>query len=1147
MHLRNIRLSGFKTFAHPADIALAPGITAIVGPNGSGKSNVVDAIRWVLGETNARDLRGKRMEDVIFHGSKGRSKAGFAEVSLVLDNSSGVLPLDFAEVQVTRRIERGGDSEYLINGSRARLRDVERLLAATGLGTEGYALVAQDDIDFIIGANPRQRRALLEQAAGVLGLRTRRDEALRRLDLARGNLVRIDDLGRELRPRVAELARQAAAAAEAVELSGEIARLQGSLLRDEWRQARVRVEKGQARRRAAQERVERQSELLAGAAAVLTAAQSDLDGAHEARLAWERRSAETQLASERARHALELARQRAETLDQVARAAQSRLAELEAAIGADRARLEALAQELDDRRGLLESARERTAVLEAPLAQLQEMEQAHREAAASRDELQRRADRLRTELEGARAREDAHRAAAERALSARAAAQAELAETDALAARLEEEATLAERARALAAQQAEEGRAAVEAARAEVAGLDRALAELRTEVHGDEVRLESVSELERSLATPDGQLLETAFDVPAGLELAVQAGLEHLAGAILAGNRSEALDLAGAPAGRVRVVWPVAASAPPPPAGFRRLAEVVKPGRASRAALDALMGSVWLAPDAAAALALEVPAGVVVVTESGDVFSQGMVAAGAFAPTRLTLAGDRRRLEAAIVSGRAGVAAAEAELLAGRTRVQEAAEAAGSARSAAESTAQFAVEAGLRARQAAWESERVRRTVESEGAAAERELAAVAELEQSLAGVEGRLAELGPQLAEAGQGTDEVLARLEAARVEVRSRSAELENARSERALAAARMESLEGERARLEEESKARRRLLEEYREQGATAAQRAREAVDEVAAAQAAPAPAPDLEEANEADALRLGVEAALAAARAAEDAHVAASVAVATAESAEEQAALELQAAEAELAASEERLRADEVETGDVALDLPVDWRRIQREIGRRQRRLGELGPVNPLAPADYDRTRERLDRMDSHAGDVRQAEDNLRRLAGRLGDVVQARFDAVLGAVGWHFQETFQELFAGGTAGLRLVQDDDGETGVEVIAQPPNKRLQSLSLLSGGEKAMTCLSFILALEQVNPSPFYVFDEVDAALDDTSVARFTALLRRLAGDRQFLLVTHNHHTMAQAGVLYGVTSADGGISRILSVRLEDQHPVETGARTA
>jgi chromosome segregation protein len=1167
MRLRRVVVCGFKTFAGRSEVSLEPGITAIVGPNGSGKSNLVDAIRWALGETNARELRGARMDEVIYSGGNGRGRMGFAEVELILDNEDGRLPVDDVEVSVSRRVVRHGDSDFRLNGDRVRLRDLERVLGTTGLTQSGYAVVAQNDIDAIIEATPAQRRALVEQAAGVRALRAACEDALGRVGQAEITLRRFEDLLGETEPRLAELAEQAGVALQQRELTDQLSRLRGSLAREAWRGARAQLRQAGRRLDAAERRLE--------AAATAEAAFAERLDRHRDRL-------ETQRAGHReATRRLESARLGAE------RAAGDQRR------GLDRVRAGVLARAsaAADLRAAAAEVAERTAELAA-------LQSAAAGEAGHGGEVERRLDACRSAEQAAAAGlvaaervvagcEAALRTAEEERVEADAAVRRSVTQlrllSDAaqpLQERVESGAAgvadLEERARAaLAARDAATAVAtAAESARREAAD---ALVATRGDAAGAQVALDTARETARTALARAASLrgqVEGALggrgavaDAVAAGELdarrlvdsfvvlddadaaAVEAALEAHLGAWIVADVDAAAAHLDTGSVREELIAAAAVAHPPlsPPAGARAALSAIRARPGAEGALAWCLAGAWLVDDRLVGRQVVTQTGGRAVLRDGTVITANGLRGGGRPGRTLQLAASEH--EAGTLAAAAIDAERAAEAVRGaiteRAATLEAAE-----RAAAEDVQAARIEA-------------TRTAVEATAAAA-----AVASERQRLDAARAELAARDRErgLLEGDEGSaaarlSAAQARLEGARVEA---AAAREAAARSRTAAHDAVEALREAEAEAERATFAgveRRRRLEAAGDALAVVTARHRDAELRVLTA-----------ELDVIAALARGRASRIAAARSEADvAEAMAGIAVAAPDLAESEraiAALDAERAEVAvvLARAEDERTAAHTEvaaaTSRVAeLALAVrdddqdegpepeagDAERAEREIVRLERRIGALGPVNALAPEQHDELAARVAVLRAGRDDLGRACADIRSMASRLTAAIDQRFEAVFGAVSIHFHELFAELFPGGRATLRREDPPAGDAGdgaeangarlpgVEILAQPPGKRLQPLSLFSGGERALTALAVIFALQQVNPSPFYVFDEVDAPLDDSNVLRFTRLLKRLAQAQQFIVVTHNHITMAAADALHGVTSDGDGVSSVISVRFD------------
>ncbi len=1052
MYLRSITLSGFKTFARQTEIGFEGGVTAIVGPNGSGKSNTVDAFKWVLGETQARDLRGKKMEEVIYAGGERRPRAAVAEVTVLIDNSDRRLPVDYAEVAIRRRVDRSGQSDYFLNGSRVRRRDLMELLASTGLTTDSYAIVDQRDIEGLISAGPEQRRLLIEEAAQVRAVKAKRSEAAGRLRELAGNLVRLEDLRTEIEPRLEVLRAQAAAAREADLARRRLDVLKGSIVWEEWREAR------DAHRRATSQAASLERR-LADAVAQADAAdeefrrcREELQSAQDRRLQRQRTIGGYRLELSAADHDLAMAEERSRNHAALAAAAAVEERDLVARAGAAGALRTQLAGEHANAQGRLASVPAPPDEPPAPDAG-----QA-REARKAADQARRKMVAAQGALASARTR----RQLLEESLD-RLRAQVEPAERELPAAEV-------------AAGEARQGaRAAADAA--------SELARLRAELDG----------LDALRPAPAGGLQRVGDVLVAkpGFEAALAAVLGPLVDAWAAPDRRSALAAAQASPSQATVLYPEPSSRASTEAEPGSLAGRVacEPGFERLAA--ALLGGVVVGRD---------------VTAEGVYSAPGLVRAGS--DPRVRIAARRRQLADLMDSLAPLAAGSEAADQAARTAEQRL----GELRSAVAQKARLDDTAGQLAAAQVAEQADAGQLPGLEAAAAQAEAAA-----EGLAGALGEHERLlADQRAE--------VRRLELERVRWRERAGDLE-----RQLAAVDSDLARIERARAERGQRAEhaahqadlvaeslpglRAVVEASRGRLAEAEQESPEEEAELAAAARRLV---NLEETRVDARLKAGTL----------EGH------------------LGLSRREAELAAARMEELRTRMPEGMAPEEVPGGKAR-EREMRQLERRMEEIGPTNPLAESECAELEERYGTLASQLADIAAARADLEDLIGRLREEEEGRYDAVFGAVAVNFQEYFEELTAGGRATLRHTPGEDGpRSGVEILVQPPRKRLQNVTLLSSGERSLTALALVLALQEVNPAAFTILDEVDAALDDANVARFGEVLQRLGRTRQFLVITHNHMTMASAGILYGVHLDESGSSHLVSVRLQDIAPARRAA---
>jgi chromosome segregation protein len=1143
VHLRSITLVGFKSFADRTRLLFEPGVTVVVGPNGSGKSNVVDAIAWVMGTQATSALRTQRMEDVIFAGTTLRPALGRAEVSLTVDNGDGDLPVDLAEVTITRRLYRDGTSEYEINGAHCRLLDIQDLLSDSGVGRHQHILVGQGRVDAVLSAGPDEHRAVIEEAAGVIKHRQRRDRALRRLEATDGDVQRLRDLLGEQQRRMRPLHRQARAAErfEAAQREWRALRLWvgGDRLRQILRRT-ADVAAGQAETRA---RIADDESAVAGLESEVIRLRADHGAIGRALERDTAAAARLETAVERFRRVSMVARERRAAVESRLAGAGERRRELEAEAGqlaaaldeavadatAARADLERLAVSVaaleDEERsladhdrlpaeGVVAAARGDVAALEAA----DRRDAAEREAAVSRARVI--ADKIADDLREEQRLENEIRAA-DAALGP---AQAAHDEASRLARDADEAAAAAAEAHA-------------EARLAEAAALAR-LEAFEAAVHGI-VDPEARAAVERL----DGVLgpVVARLDVPDSHAAAVDAALGSWSGAFAAA----AIDGVFAAAGAVKaegsggVAFVVSAPSPQVPArsvaaetGTDALVDLLGPG-ADRELAATLLGDVVLVEGWAGGWDLvrrhpEVRA----ITPEGDVIiATGIRTAdpdGA-GPAALEVA------EVALERARVATARAASRLTTARREAQQRRAEADSARQAVE-----AAEAGVGG---ATEALRLVARARSE---AEAERARLAQrrgaLDEAAATRADRLAELRSRLAAfegeeaARQAAWEELARRRdhVAERRVRARRHHEEAARSA-AGAEERVRMLQRRSADVSD-------LLSGIDERPVDPAEAERLSTLESAARRAAAAALRHMENLRERQrSLRTSADAGKARFEEAEARRV--ELHERLAGDREALSSLDVEAAELRVRheAVAEGLRRDLDTEEEPALeadrpDLPegVDAEEHLRTLEATLRRLG---PVNPLAASEYRELAERAEFLEEQLSDLEQSRRELQRVVAALDEEIGRRFATAFADIARHYRENFALLFPGGSGNLALTDPDDPlSSGVEITAQPMGKKVSRLALLSGGERSLAALAFQFAVFRARPSPFYVLDEVEAALDDANLRRFLRLVEMLRSTSQLVIVTHQQQTMEAADVLYGVTMEPGESSRVLARRMSD-----------
>lgn len=1166
MFLKALQIRGFKSFANRTDLELMPGITVVVGPNGSGKSNLVDALAWVLGAQGARTLRGERMEDVIFSGSPARQALGRAEVTLTIDNSAGLIPVDLPEISLGRCLFRSGESRYTLNGENVRLLDLTELLSDSGVGRQLHTIVGQGQIDGVLLSRPEDRRVTIEEAAGVLKHRKRRERALRRLEIVEADLVRLFDVARELNRQIRPLERQVEGARRHEDLAAEARLLAlweaGERIRlrraDDCRAgeaaAAARTALGEARAQeeaAAAECAEREEEV----SAVATRAEVARSLSDRAERSTARVAALGEIASERAR----AMRGRLHALAEAEAAPDAGVADREA-LAAELAAVVTGEQSLAERLSSQDDAERRHRAAESAL------EAAWRAAGLDGDDRRGALEAQHAALLAARDRASAETARAEErhgVLETRLAQLADGAEDlrseierlDAAAAPLAERLTRVESLR----RRAED----------ETASLVESQRRWTSEAASHRARAES---LEASLAEGVGAKaargaltdrfgflprVRDVLMVERGAELAVAAALGHVLGAVLLpggdaaaavgvvkGVTDGSLSLGVAPDDRA----PAGPAVDPAALGVLSLLELIRPLHGEyRWMVEALLrrhaAPCYLARSPQQALALsKAHPDLVFVTAEGDRFEGGLLAVrspqrGAATDPALAAAEARRSAETAARRGKevaAQLARREEELV--RLRDEEAA----LGRELAESDALLTAQADVLMRSEASDADlrRERATLDAQ----------LGELRRALVADGERLAEL-----ERLRDTEgETASQEERERLQHQRRTLESEGEALRRQALA-----LEAERARAEERRRVLTERLAEFdRAESEGAGLRAEAAAQRVAVEAALPRLG-DLADVARA----LGSEAArrrdhargdLARLQGERD-DLLGRLGVARTRrrdlqgglqsllEAEQSARLDVAEARLRLEASEEAPRRELGASVEDALGavLPegTEPSAVAGRLDAVERELRRIGPVNPLALEEFEVLKERRDLLTRELEDVNAAKRDILKVVHEVDRKISEILTSAYADVARHFADLFALLFPGGEGRVVLTKPEDVlETGIEIEARPSGKSLKRLSLLSGGERSLAALAFLFAVFRARPSPFYVLDEVEAALDDINLHRFCSLLREFRRDSQILVVTHQKRTMEVADILYGVSLGKDATSRVLAQRISD-----------
>ena len=1177
MRLKELEIQGFKSFPDRTKITIGPGITGVVGPNGSGKSNISDAIRWVMGETSSKQLRGAgKMEDVIFGGTQTRGAMGFASVSLTIDNSDHGLAMDADEVTIGRRYYRSGESEYTINGQNVRLKDVYELLLDTGLGRDGYAIVGQGRIAEIVAAKSNERREIFEEASGIARFRYRKNEAERRLAAAEGNLERLRDILGELEGRVGPLKRDSEKAQKFLEYSATRKSLEITLWVDSIRRAQEAVRDQQRRYEAAESDYGRLSKQLdefdARTEALRAEAQklmldveqanADIRALTEAGAGRDSALAVLRNENEHARAQIAEAEAERARAGEGAKGIEAETAEHEAAIQALRAAVAKADEQLAGLRGRLNALEQqalqsgqRQDVLNAAIARQQEVATACKVQAAS---LESSLSASQTQLDALRTQAGAAGAAAEKLAAERAAAAEALQKAEENVTRCDNiKSGLALKLESRRRQQAEAAEALQKADRdrSNTAQRIRILEDLEKNLDGYQQSVKAVMRAAearrlRGVIGPVAGILTVRKGYETAIETALGFALQNLVVENERDARAAIAFLKESRAGRAtflpldtvqghRFTGPLTGTA-------EVAADLVEVDARYQNIVDNLLGRIIVVDDLteASTVAKRLSYRNRIVTLDGQVvnaggsFTGGSTARSAGVFTRKQELDELREKLATLDKRRAE---AERETSARKAEVDNlAAQVAG-----AESESVNAASARLRA---SLELERLDAAVAEGAAAAQRRKAEIDALTETLqkdkaaraqadnarVAAEAELERYTAELQTLGESSgtltaerEQITADLNAAQLErlthekdIGLHEASLETLRSRSGEAAARARELEAAitagKATLEANA-AKAEAIERERA----------EAKDKIAAAEQAIREANAARLEKEAEITRLGQEN-----RALTD---------------------ERERMGGEMARLAERRAAAEAERDDTAAKLWEEYQlteneakaqcvefttvtELRRQVAEVRGKIRALGNVNVGAIDEYKEVKERYDFLKAQVGDVERSKAELTRMIAELCQEMEEMFKKSFQEINRNFGRIFRELFGGGRA--RLYLSDEGnilDSGIEIEVSPPGKVIRNLSALSGGEQALVAISIYFAILEVNPSPFCILDEIEAALDDVNVTRYAQYLRRMTERTQFIVITHRRGTMEAADVLYGVTMQEDGVSKLLRLDLD------------
>ncbi|MFQ5812632.1 MAG: chromosome segregation protein SMC [Anaerolineae bacterium] len=1184
MRLKHLELQGYKTFATKTEFAFEDGITAIVGPNGSGKSNIADAVRWVLGERSYSVLRAKRTEDMIFWGSERRTRLGMAQASITLDNSDGEMPVEYSEVTISRRAYRSGENEYLLNGSRVRLKDITELLGKSGLGRRTYTVIGQGLVDTVLSLRPDERRAIFEEAAGISIQQAKRTEAINKLEQTRDNILRVNDLINEIAPRLTRLEKQAERAQQYQELSQQLEELLLIWYAHRWQRAQTALRQAEAKAKERQELSrEREAELeeLELRKTELRAQQSQL---RQKLGDWHSKETNLQAQAEEKKRELAVSEERLRLLNQQSEDIAQEIASLEANRAAQLERVTEAQEELSRAETQLQEQlthlpeaqeqlearkRERQAVLEKLTEAQDQAFQLATEAADRRNRLAQLSER-REEM-GREA--EAHR----RTLADHQAKMTALQEQiEALKSELE---AIGVEADSLALQRQEIERE-TEASRERQAQLQAALAKGQQEETGLQARYDLLERMRQEesgyyagadtvlQAARDGRLrgvvgpVASLIQVPAELDTAIEAALgPHLhdivvetladAGAAIQflkrtrGGRATFL-----PLDRIRAIkkpdLPTTAVG-----GVIGLAvDLVKFERGFARVGHYLLGSTIIVRDFDTALRL-LPrfSSLSIVTLTGEVIgSDGPVIGG---PARgrgggiLAREREWRELPQHLAEAQKRRSDLETKCQADEADQRRLLEKLASLEKKGD---EIEAREGVKLEELASQERQTelldqemgwRRAIEDQLKA---EMGALDEKESLLT---EELESLKNEEAEIQQQILALKARLDALSVdEFENRLAELKTAVAvaEQARENQRTvwQNLQASLIQLDEQVSAKKEKEERLAAESRELVTRiedlrlgSRELLHQIQTVA-------QLVEPSEAELAALESEQVDL-----EKTETRLRPLLREYESLQGQAVLKVERRKDELTSLLHQIENDlglvEVETDDHVPPLSPSEEPppgLEEEIGQLRAQIKNIGSVNPNAPEEYEEVLERYRFLTAQAGDLEEAAGDLHQVIGELDELMKRDFKETFEAVRREFEEYFVSLFGGGAAELILTEPDDlMETGVDIVARPPGRREQRLALLSGGERALTAVALIFAILKTSPTPFCFLDEVDATLDESNVGRFREALQELSERTQFIVITHNRGTVEAADTIYGISMGEDSVSRVISLKLGEE----------
>ena len=1189
LRLKSLELQGYKTFASKTTFEFASGITAIVGPNGSGKSNIADALRWVLGEQSYALLRGKKTEDMIFNGSEHRPRASMASAHIVFDNTTGWLPVDFTEVGMTRRAYRDGHNDYLLNDQHVRLRDLNELLAASGLSERTYTILGQGLVDASLALKADERRRLFEEAAGVGLYRVRREDAMKRLENTTRNLERVLDIMSELEPRLRSLERQAKRANDYIRAQSDLKGILREWYGYHWHHAQQELNEARQNVKAQDARVAEARAAHARAQAAYNSFRERFVGLRAQLNAWHRQAAELHNQREEVSRELAVLEERRRSLlaaqssvladkDRTSdeeRLAHERLVEVEQETQRLQAELDEAQKQYSDAQLAFQNKQAERASVEHKLkearAEIEKWSAQRAESQARLDELKSRLESLQTRLNHANqaietaethARETRDKATQARQL--RETAEEEWRQALTKEENSKSEAAKLENERRTRSDERAQRLAEHSRAKAQLEVLEQAEHSLAGYAEGARFLLDAARQSRLKGARG---ALSTSLDVPAELETAVTAALGDTLDAILldANEIDDALQLLESDEAGRAVLLPLEGnsrqhlSKPSDNDSVGIASELVNAPEQLRPAVDLMLGQTLIVRDRAAARRLirDLPTHARVVTLRGEVFrGDGLIIAGKSASSsalsrprqKRELAESLTDLSAQIDSLNSEVDALSASVSSAQRELTQASEAVRNARVRLEDAQGNEQQAGLESestrRQLEWQkNQQAQLQAEADEAASIRQklIQSQAEVEAQSGKAQEDVRTLSEQLAAMDLGEAQSHVSYWSTRVAVVERAlADALARKEERSKEASRFDTRRSELTTRLQEAESSLTWLDKnkssFRERENSLQIQTEELRVMIEPAEK------DLESAEQEEA-RL------------QEAEANAQRALASAERTAGQVQLEQMRKQEALDNLQQKIIDDfglvmfeyaaDI-SGPVPLpfegmveELPVVTEvspELEAQLAQHRTHLRRLGPINPEAKQEFDKESERYTFMRAQIEDLKKAEEDLRKVIAELDELTRQEFSKTFDAVDKQFRAMFTRLFGGGSARLALTDPDNlVETGIEIEARLPGRREQGLALLSGGERSLTAVALVFALLKVSPTPVCVMDEVDAMLDEANVGRFRDLLQELSRDTQFIVITHNRNTVQAADVIYGITMGRDSASQVISLRLD------------